>query len=73
MTQIDKYTLDRLRDRDLRLTVDCPHCRGTRIEIGDLVNAQPLHGVTCVKCKAVVMLDGLSLTVIRERARASEG
>ena len=72
MTRIDKYTLDRLRDRDLRLTVDCPHCKGTRIELGDLVNAPPLHGVTCFKCKALVVLDGVSLTVIRENARASE-
>ena len=73
MTRIDKYTLDRLRDRDLRLAVDCPHCRGTRIELGDLANTAPLQGVTCFKCKALVVLDGLSLTVIRENARASEG
>jgi len=73
VTRIDKYTLDRLRGRDVRLTVDCPQCRGTRMELGDLVNAAPLQGVTCLKCKALVVLDGLSLTVIRENAGASEG
>ncbi|MEK6851939.1 MAG: hypothetical protein AABY30_05315 [Candidatus Thermoplasmatota archaeon] len=72
MTRIDKYTLDRLRNRGLRLTFDCPHCQGTKLELRGPAGPG-LDGVTCFKCKAVVVLDGLSLTVIREVARPSEG
>ena len=70
MTRIDKYTLDRLRDRGLRLSVDCPQCRGTRLALAGSAGPDSLDGVTCVKCKALVILDSLSLTVIRENARA---
>ena len=69
MTLIDKYTLDRMRGRGVRISFDCPYCQGARLELKDLGAVDPLDGVRCFKCKALVVLDGLSLTVIREAAR----
>ena len=71
MTLIDKYPLDRLRGKGLALSVNCPYCQGTRIEIKNEKDLDPFGGVRCFKCKALIVLDALSLTVIRERA--SEG
>ncbi|HYS72344.1 MAG TPA: hypothetical protein VEM95_07965 [Thermoplasmata archaeon] len=73
MTLIDKYTLDRMRGRDVRLSFDCPYCQGARLELKDLQGLDPLEGVRCFKCKALVVLDGLSLTVIREAAPPAQG
>ncbi|MBI4415565.1 MAG: hypothetical protein HY557_01105 [Euryarchaeota archaeon] len=74
MTRIEKYTLDRMKGRALSLSFECPHCRGARLEIRPKESADPWEGVRCFKCKALVVLDGLSLTVIREAApRAAEG
>jgi len=74
VTLIDKYTLDRMRGRGVRLSFDCPYCQGARLEMKDAEGLDPLEGVRCFKCKALVVLDGLSLTVIREAApRAAEG
>lgn len=73
MTLIDKYTLDRMRGRAIRISFDCPYCQGARIELKDAADLGP-DGVRCFKCKAVILLDGLSLTVIREPPiRAAEG
>jgi len=42
--------------------------------MNDPQDLDPMEGVQCVKCKALVVLDGLSLTVIREPVpRAAEG
>ena len=73
MTLIDKYTLDRMRGRGVRLSFDCPYCQGARLELKDLQGLGPLEGVRCFKCKALVVLDGLSLTVIREAAPPAQG
>ena len=73
MTAIEKYTLDRLRSRGIRLGLNCPYCQGTWLELKEAKDLDPMHGVTCFKCKAQILLDGLSLTVIRERAPAAEG
>jgi len=74
VTLIDKYTLDRMKGRAIRISFDCPYCQSARIELKDLGDLGPMEGVRCFKCKALILLDGLSLTVIREpAARASEG
>ena len=74
MTLIDKYTLDRMRGRGVRISFNCPYCQGMRLEMNDPQDLDPMEGVQCVKCKALVVLDGLSLTVIREPVpRAAEG
>jgi len=70
VTWIDKYPLDRLRDRGIRLGFNCPYCQGAWLELKSPEDLDPLHGVTCYKCKAVVVLDSLSLTVIRDGVRA---
>ncbi len=74
LTQIDKYPLDRLRSRGIRLSFDCPYCQGARIELKDARDLNPMEGVRCFKCKALIVLDSLTLTVIREPpAPAAEG
>ena len=70
MTLIDRYPLDRLKGRGVRLSFNCPYCQGARLDVVDLEDLDPMHGVTCFKCKALIVLDSLSFTVIRERARA---
>ncbi len=69
MTVIDKYPLDRMRGRGVRISFNCPYCQGARLELSDLENQDPLEGVRCFKCKALIVLDALSLTVIREPGR----
>ena len=73
MTLIDKYTLERMRGRGVRISFDCPYCQGARLELKDTKSLDALEGVRCFKCKALVVLDGLSLTVIREVAPPAEG
>ena len=74
MTLVDKYTLDRMRGRGVRISFNCPYCQSARLELKDPEDLDPMEGVRCFKCKALVVLDGLSLTVIREAApRAAEG
>ncbi len=73
MTLIDKYTLDRMRGRGVRISFDCPYCQSARLELKDPRALDPLEGVRCFKCKALIVLDGLSLTVIRETAPPAEG
>jgi len=73
VTRIDKYTLDRLRDRGIRISFNCPYCQGARLELKNPEDLDPMQGVTCFKCKALVLLDSLSLTVIRQGARAAQG
>lgn len=73
MTVIDKYTLDRMKGRGVRVSLLCPYCQGARLEVHDHEGPDPLEGVRCFKCKALIVLDGLSLTVIREVAPPAEG
>ena len=73
MTAIEKYTLDRLRSRGIRISFNCPYCQGAWLELKEPKDLEPMQGVTCFKCKAQILLDGLSLTVIRERMPAAEG
>lgn len=70
MTRIEKYPLDRLRGRGIRVAFNCPYCQGAWLELKNPEDLDPLHGVTCFKCKAQIVLDSLSLTVIRDAARA---
>ncbi|HEV8595312.1 MAG TPA: hypothetical protein VGR51_07265 [Thermoplasmata archaeon] len=74
MTLIDKYPLDRMRGRGMRISFDCPYCQGARIELKDVADLAPMEGVRCFKCKALILLDSLSVTVIREPVpHATEG
>ena len=72
MTLIDKYTLDRLKGRGIRISFDCPYCQGARLELKE-PDVAAMEGIRCFKCKALILLDGLSLTVVREASRRAEG
>lgn len=73
MTIVDKYTLDRLKGRSVRISLRCPYCQGARLELKNSERLETMEGVRCFKCKALIVLDGLSLTVIREAAHSPEG
>lgn len=69
MTRIDKYSLDRMKRKGVALSFRCPYCEGARLEMKTAQDLDPLEGIRCYKCKAQIVLDSLSLTVIRERPR----
>jgi hypothetical protein len=56
-----------MRDRRVRLSFDCPHCRSGRIEMDDAEDVDYWKGVRCLKCQALIVLDSLSVVVIKER------
>ncbi|UCD92846.1 MAG: hypothetical protein JSV43_02700 [Methanobacteriota archaeon] len=70
MGRIDKYPLERMRDKEVKLSFHCPLCRGTRIQMSDSEDMSFWKGVRCPKCKALVLLDNLSVTVVKEDGRA---
>ncbi len=63
---IDKYPLDRLRDKAIRLSFDCPYCLGHRIKMRGESEEDFWEGVRCPKCETLIVLDGLSVVTIRE-------
>lgn len=67
---IDKVTLDRLKDKVIHLSFDCPYCKSSRIEMRDSQAQDFWEGVRCGKCRALVILDSLSVVVIKDAARA---
>lgn len=66
MGRIDKFPLERMRDKEVKLSFDCPQCRGTRIQMSDSDDMSFWKGVRCPKCKALILLDSLSVTVVKE-------
>ncbi len=66
MKLIDKYPIDRMRDKAVKLSFQCPYCKSWRIEMNRPEDMSLWNGVKCVKCKALVLLDSLSVVVIRE-------
>ena len=68
MTRIAKYPLERLRRKAVAITLDCPNCEGARLEISQPGELDPMKGIRCYKCKALVLLDSLSLTVVQDGA-----
>lgn len=69
MTRIDKYGLDRMLRKDVAISFRCPHCEGVRLEMNRPEQLDPLEGIQCFKCKAVIVLDSLSVAVIQEGGR----
>jgi hypothetical protein len=63
---LDKVSLDRLGDKDLKVTLLCPHCRSTRITLAAEHSTGTFKPIGCPKCGAEVMLDSLSLVVMKE-------
>ena len=63
---VDKVTLDRLKDRDLQVSFLCPYCKSTRISLDSSRSADSWNGVDCPKCGAHLLLDSVSVVVIKE-------
>ena len=66
MGSIDKYPIDRMADKAVRLSFQCPYCKSWRIEMNCPEDMSMWKGVKCVKCKALILLDSLSVVVVRE-------
>ncbi len=63
---MDKVTLDRLKDRDLHVSFLCPYCRSTRISLDSSRSIDSWNGLDCPKCSAHILLDSLSVVVIKD-------
>jgi len=70
--KIVKYSIDRLEERNIELRFDCPYCGAARIGINYRGQEDFWDGTMCPKCKSRVILDDLSLTVVKEKP-ISEG
>ncbi|MFQ5883472.1 MAG: hypothetical protein ACE5IO_00055 [Thermoplasmata archaeon] len=73
MGRIDKFPLERMRDKEVELSFDCPQCRGTRIQMSDSDDMSFWKGVRCPKCKTLILLDSLSVTVVKEDGASRKG
>lgn len=70
MGRIEKYPLDRMKDKHVKLSFECPQCIGTRIEMNDREDISFWKGVKCPKCSSLVLLDDLSVTVVQDETGA---
>lgn len=66
MGRIEKFPLERMKDKGLKLSFSCPQCIGTRIEMNDREDISFWKGVRCPKCDSLILLDDLSVTVVME-------
>jgi DNA-directed RNA polymerase subunit RPC12/RpoP len=66
MKVIDKYPIERMRDKAVRLSFQCPYCKSWRIEMNRPEDMSFFKGVQCPKCKTLVLLDSFSVVVVRE-------
>jgi transcription elongation factor Elf1 len=70
---VDKVSLDRLRDRELRVSFLCPYCRSVRITLAATQTTDDWNGIDCPKCEAHILLDSVSLVVIKEGGSRAGG
>ncbi len=63
---VDKVTLDRLKDRDLQISFLCPYCKSTRIELDSSRSTDGWNGIDCPKCGAHLLLDSVSIVMIKD-------
>lgn len=63
---LEKMSLDRLQDKELRVSLLCPYCRSTRISFAGGESTGPWEGVDCPKCGAHILLDSMSLVVLKD-------
>jgi len=63
---VDKVTLDRLRDRELRVSFLCPYCKSARIDLDASRSVETWNGIDCPKCGAHILLDSVSVVVIKD-------
>lgn len=72
MGRIEKYPLERMKDKSIRLSFTCPQCIGTRIEMNDEEDISFWKGIKCPKCESLILLDDLSVTVVKEGSTTEE-
>ncbi len=63
---VDKVSLDRLKDRQLQVSFLCPYCRSARISLDSSQSLDSWNGVDCPKCSAHLLLDSLSVVMIKD-------
>ena len=66
MRLIDKYPIERMRDKAVKLSFQCPYCKSWRIEMNRPEDMGSFTGVRCAKCRTLVLLDSLSVVVVRD-------
>ena len=66
MRLVEKYPIERMKDKGLKLSFQCPYCKSSRIEMSRPEDMNFWRGVKCAKCKTLVVLDSLSVLAIRE-------
>lgn len=69
---VDKVTLDRLKDRDLQMSFLCPYCKSSRILLDATRSLDQWNGIDCPKCRAHILLDSVSVVVIKDPILASQ-
>lgn len=68
---LDKVSLDRLQDKDLKVSLLCPYCKSVRIALAGGQSTGTWDGVDCPKCGAHILLDSMSVVVIKDAAPAA--
>lgn len=63
---LDKVSLDRLKDKELKVTLLCPYCKSIRVSLAATQSTDALEPIDCPKCGAHIMLDSMSLVVIKD-------
>jgi DNA-directed RNA polymerase subunit RPC12/RpoP len=63
---VDKVSLDRLKDRQLQVSFLCPYCKSARISLDSSQSIDSWNGVDCPKCSAHLLLDSLSVVMIKD-------
>lgn len=66
MRLVEKYPIERMKDKAVKLSFQCPYCRSSRIEMTCPEDMNFWRGVKCAKCKTLVVLDSLSVLAIHE-------
>ena len=66
---IGKFSLDRLKDPKMDLRFKCPYCKSAEIHLKNEEELNMWGGTECPKCESQIVLDSLSITVIREKKR----
>lgn len=68
---VDKVTLDRLKDRELHVSFLCPYCKSIRIALDASRCTDHWNGIDCPKCGAHILLDSMSIVVIKDAVTPS--
>ncbi len=63
---VGKYDLDSLKEPHVQIGFKCPYCKSTRVNMNGKKDVDFWGGVQCPKCGSKVIVDALSVTVIRD-------